>query len=175
MEKGFFYIENYIRCTDNTNNISKDSRNIVDIATRTGILTEFQQWENSFFGIGLSWTRNDWHQNALYKFVSVQANPSDNIMGLSTGLITQNIILYGAGASVYTDFDEVQIGLQPYIGVTGKAFGSFGENIQLHYSFIFPFLGDRISEVSNSNITLRINFPVKKSTRKEKRIDISVP
>ena len=172
--KGLFYIENYTRCTGKGGEI-KDSRELIEIGTQTSVLVGLQQWETSFFEVGLSWMKKDWRKNALYKHVSLQINPSEDILGLNTSMLSQNFLIYGAGASVYTDFDKVSIGLQPIAGFTGKPLGGFGENIQLFYSFNFPFLGERIEEMSSSHITLRINFPVKKNTRQERRINTGKP
>ena len=168
--KGLFYIENYTRCTANIGN-SKDSRSLVEIGTQTCVSVGIQQWEASTFEVGFSWLKKDWRKNAIYKQISLQINPTDDVLGLSTSLVSQNFLMYGAGASVYTDFDNLQIGLQPILGITGKPLGGFGENIQLYYSFIFPFLGNRVEAINSSNVTLRINFPVKKKTQQVRRIN----
>lgn len=168
--KGLFYIETYTRCTGSNTTNAKDSRDLVEIGKQTSVLVGLQQWETSTFEVGVSWLKKDWRKNAIYKHMSLQINPADDILGFSTSLTAQNIFLYGAGASVYTDFDDVQIGLQPIIGITGKAFGGFGENIQLQYSYIFPFLGNTIDVIKPHSLTLRINFPIKKSTQQVRRI-----
>ncbi|MGB0521560.1 MAG: hypothetical protein ACPGJS_01310 [Flammeovirgaceae bacterium] len=173
--RGLFFIENYKRCTDNTGAISKDSRNLVEIKKQTSVYVDVQQWESTFFSLGLSWLKKDWKKNALYKQVGLQINPSEDMLGVTAGLATQNIFMYGAGISAHTDFDRFQVGLQPMVGITGKPLGEFGENIQLYYSFIFPFAGDNINSASSNFITLRINFPVKKGNKKERVIHLDNP
>lgn len=173
--RGLFFIETYTRCEGKSEGIAKDSRNLVTIKKQTGLFVGIKQWDASVFELGLSWRKDDWRKNSLYKSISINTDPSNDIFGASASLFAQDYLIYGAGITAYTDFDEIQIGLRPIAGVTGKAFGEFGKNIQLFYSFNFPVIGEKIDQVSNNFITLRINFPLKKNSNQERVIHLDTP
>lgn len=173
--RGLFYIETYTKCTEKVDAFSKDSRNLVEIKRQTSVYVGLQQWESTAFELGLSWQKKNWKKNALYKNIGLQMNPSDDIFGLSASLTTQNFLMYGAGVSVHTDFDEYQVGLQPLVGISGKPLGSFGENIQLYYSYILPFFGEQINAASRHFVTFRVNLPVKKSSKNDRVIHLDNP
>ena len=84
----------------------------------------------------------------------------------------QMFLLYGAGISAYTDSDDIQIGLQPTIGITGKPLGSFWEGVQLYYTLIIPFIGEEIDVVPAHNFGIRVNFPIGSKTKQVRRINV---
>ena len=167
---GIFYIENYKKCTATNTGTGADTRNSIEVNKQFQLTVGAQASSSVSLTAGVSLLKDDGKKNKTYYNLEAQLNPSDEFYGLSGNVLASNVFLYGAGVSAYTDGDEYQIGLQPVLGVTGKPLGGFGENIQLYYTLIFPFIGERINVVPTHSVGLRINIPVSKSSKQIKRI-----
>ncbi|MFT5619528.1 MAG: hypothetical protein ACI85I_002774 [Arenicella sp.] len=170
---GIFYIENYRKC-EGTETENRDTRTLMDISNTTSITVGAQYGEALSLGFGISrMKQEEGKKYAMYKNLELLTNIEDEIYGVSAGFLAQNVLIYGGGLSLYSDFDKYQANIQGTVGVTGKPLGGFGEQIQLFYTIAIPFIGQEDAEnfVSTHNIGLRFNFAVDRSKKSVRKID----
>lgn len=170
---GIFYIENYRKC-EGTETESRDTRKLVDTSKTTAITVSGQYGEALSIGFGLSQLRSEEGKKyATYKNLEILTNLEEELYGVSMNFFAQNVLIYGGGLSLYSDFDKYQANIQGTLGLTGKPLGGFGEQIQLYYTIAIPFIGkeDAKNFVSTHNIGLRFNFAVDRSKKSVRKID----
>ncbi len=136
---GIFYIENYRKC-EGTEMESRDTRKLVDISNTTSITAGAQYGEALSLGVGLSRLKQqEGKKYATYQHLELLTNIEEENYGVSAGFLAQNVLIYGGGLSLYSDFDKYQVNIQGTLGVTGKPLGGFGEQMQafLHHCHSF--------------------------------------
>ena len=173
--KGVFYIENYTKCTG-SETTTLDTRELVTVTKQTNLSFGLQMNQSLMVNAGISLLKTDWKKYKTYQNIELQVNPTDEYYGISGNWLAQNVLLYGGGLSAHyaeTDNENIcyQFSFQGVFGVTGKPFGGFGENIQLHYTLMIPFIGDRIDVISPHNVVLRVNFPIQSNSKEIRRIE----
>jgi hypothetical protein len=170
---GIFYIENSRKC-EGTQPESRDTRKLIDVSQTTSITLGAQYSDAISLGVGISRLKQEEGKKyATYQNLELLTNIEEETYGISAGFLAQNVLLYGGGLSLYSDFDKSQVNIQGTVGITGKPLGGFGEQIQLFYTIAIPFLGQEDADnfVSTHNIGLRFNFAVDRSKKSTRKID----
>lgn len=124
-----------------------------------GVICGIQQFNNSFFELGVSQTRQSrqgcfWSSYFYGSSLSAEFNPFQKKGGASVNLWTTLLILtVGANINSYTDFKKYDIGIRPFIGIGGI--------LSLTYGYNFLFVNNKIGDINRHCITLRYHITIK--------------
>lgn len=149
----------YSQIQDTTTNnwyfASKETRS-------TGLILGIHQHKSTFFEIGISRaTKLNNHCAFGYQFLnyslSAEYNPINEITGITlTSYKSWGIIfIAGANLNIYTDFNNYNCGIKPFIGL-GPG------NISITYGYNFQYIDNNVIDINKHCFSLRYYWAIKK-------------
>ncbi len=164
------FIETYKICGLDDNTFI-DTREIKTIRKSWGITAGLQQFQNSYFHLGIANAKFEWNNVFYAAGAGIETSTWSGHYGLNVNFWSEDIAVYGAGLVAITDFNKVVPGFRPMLGISSARLTHYDDfTIHLAYSYTFLLGSFKDNNINRHAINLRFYVPFGGSTRKVRRI-----